>query len=367
MSGEVFKRAGRIERGGAEGKPREIRIPTWLRRWHGWRVPLPDIAWFHEAPKRRRYLAGISGGADSVALQHLLHRHGFRDVVVCHLDHGLRGRASAGDARFVEKLAASLGYRGESGRADVRALMNASGTSMETAAREARHAFFAECSRKHRCARLLLAHHADDQAETILWNLLRGSRALTGMKDRQVLLLAGRPVECLRPLLGARREELREWLAAEGLAWREDASNAEPVAARNRLRNEVIPLLSEIARRDVVESLLRAEKASAELRDIERWAVEKAAAVDPQGRLHLPQLRTLPEAMQAACIYDFLRTCGVADLSRELVSRCAGLIDPAAGPAVNLPGGKMLRRRGGRLVVIDDLEKQRASTDRTAD
>ena len=320
-------------------------------------MPLPDIAWFCEAPKRRRYLAGISGGADSVALLHLLHRHGFRDIVVCHLDHGLRGRASAGDARFVGKLAASLGYRCESGKAEVRALMKANGLSMETAAREARHAFFAMCSRKYRCPRLLLAHHADDQAETILWNLLRGSRGLTGMKESQVLTMAGRPVECLRPLLGKRRGELREWLAAEGLTWREDSSNAEPVAARNRLRNEVLPLLGEIARRDVVESLRRAEEASAELREIERWAVQQAAAVDPQGRLHLPQLRTLPEAVQAACIYDYLRTSGVTDLSREVVDRCLGLIDPAAGPAVNLPGGWVMRRRGGRLVVIAELKK----------
>ena len=315
-------------------------------------MPLPDIAWFREAPKRRRYLAGISGGADSVALLHLLHRHGFREVVVCHLDHGLRGRAAAGDARFVEKLAGSLGYRCESGKADVRALMKAKGLSMETAARAARHGFFAECSRKHRCPRLLLAHHADDQAETILWNLLRGSRGLTGMKEGQVLTLGGRPVECLRPLLGTRREELREWLAAEGLAWREDGSNAEPVAARNRLRNEAIPLLSGIARRDVAESLRRAQAASAELREIESWAVAKAAAVDPQGRLHLPQLRTLPEAVRAACIYDFLRTSGVTGLSRELVARCLGLLDPAAAPAVNLPGGRVLRRRGGRLMVV---------------
>ncbi len=315
-------------------------------------MPLPDIAWFREAPKRRRYLAGASGGADSVALLHWLQRHGFRDVVVCHLDHGLRGRAAEEDARFVEKLAASLGYRCESGKAEVRAIMKASGASMETAARQARHGFFAECSRKWRCPRLLLAHHADDQAETILWNLLRGSRGLSGMKERQVLTMAGRPVECLRPLLGTRREELREWLVAEGLAWREDASNAEPVAVRNRLRNEALPLLGEIARRDVVESLIRAEQGAAELREIERWSVAQAAAVDPQGRLHLPRLRELPAAVQAACIYDFLRTSGVTDLSREVVERCLGLMDPPAAPAVNLPGGMVLRRRGGRLVVV---------------
>ena len=334
--------------GGVEGKsPLETRIAC----CHKGRVPLPDIAWFHEASKRRRYLAGISGGADSVALLHLLHRHGFKDVVVCHLDHGLRGRASAGDAAFVEKLAGALGYPCELAKADVRGMMN--GVSMETAARDARHGFFAECSRKHRCPRLLLAHHADDQAETVLWNLLRGSRGLSGMRECKPMVMAGRRIEILRPLLPVCGSGLREWLQAGRLAWREDASNAEPVAVRNRLRNEALPLLNEIARRDVADSLARAADASGELRAIERWAVAQAAAIDPQGRLHVPKLRTLPVELRAACLHAYLRDSGVADLSREVITRCLGLLDPGSPPAVNLPGGKSLRRRTGRIFLAE--------------
>jgi len=314
-------------------------------------MPLPEIAWFHDAPKRRRYLAGISGGADSVALLHHLHRHGFRDIVVCHLDHGLRGKASAGDARFVQKLAGKLGYPCESGKAQVKSLAKENGHSLETSAREARHAFFAICSRKYRCPRLLLAHHFDDQAETILWNLLRGSRGLAGMKEVQTLTMGGRPMECIRPLLCVRRERLREWLATNDHGWREDATNAEPFAARNRLRNEALPLLAEIAKRDAADSLVRAVEASVEAKSIEAWAVKQAEVLDPQGRIHLPKLRTLPPAVQSACIYDFLRSSGVPDLSREIVGRCRSLIDPAAAPAVNLPAGYILRRRAGRLLL----------------
>jgi tRNA(Ile)-lysidine synthase len=320
-----------------------------VKSGHGCAVPFPEIAWFDAAPKRRRYLAGISGGADSVALLYLLHRHGFREVVVCHLNHGLRGRASTGDARFVEKLADSLGYPCESGKTDVRAVMRNNGDSLETAAREARHAFFALCSRKHRCPRLLLAHHADDQAETVLWNLLRGSRGLSGMLERQVLQMAGRPLECQRPLLFLRRDELRGWLSSEKLPWREDVTNAKPIAVRNRLRHEVLPLLSDIARRDVTESLVRAAGSSCEHRAIERWAVKQAAVLDPQGRLHLPKLRTLPRELQAACLYDYLRNSGVTGLSRDLVLRGLALLDADGPPAVNLPGGRVLRRRAGRM------------------
>jgi tRNA(Ile)-lysidine synthase len=314
-------------------------------------MPLP-VPWIQDAPKRRRYLAGISGGADSVALLHLLHRNRFRDIVVCHLDHGLRGRASAGDARFVQKLASDLGYPFEIGKTAVKSLAAENGQSLETSAREARNAFFAICSRKYRCPRLLLAHHYDDQAETLLWNLLRGSRGLVGMKEIQTLPMGGRPMECIRPLLGRRRSELRAWLESMGLPWREDATNAEPFAVRNRLRNEAIPLLAEIARRDPADSFVRAADATEERRAIETWAVKQAGAVDPQGRLHVPKLHTLPPALQSACIYDYLRSSGVPDLSREVVVRCMGLLDPDAAPAANLPAGFVLRRRSGRLQLI---------------
>lgn len=341
-----------IEGAWAEGKPREIRIPPLGRGWHGWFVQQLESPWFHHASKRRRYLAGVSGGADSVALLHLLHRHGFRDVVVCHLNHGLRGRAGAGDARFVVALAGSLGFRCEVGQVDVAAMMALRGLSMETAAREARHGFFARCARKHRCRRLLLAHHGDDQAETILWNLLRGSRGLVGMRESGFLEMDGLRMECVRPLLDLRRAELRAWLSAEGLRWREDASNAEPVAVRNRIRHEVLPLLAEIARRDVSALLVRAGKSANELREIERWAVAEAGVCDPQGRLHVPKLRSLPPELQASCIHAFLTSAGIGGLSWDLVGRCRALIDSAnAVAAVNLPGGRVLRRRAGRLVI----------------
>lgn len=314
-------------------------------------MPLPEIAWFHETPKRRRFLAGVSGGADSVALLHLLHTHGFRQVVVCHLDHGLRGRASAADARFVAQLAGRLGYVCESAREDVAARIERSGASLETAARQARHEFFAACAARHRCPRVLLAHHRDDQVETLLWNLLRGSRGLVGMKSERTLQVGGRTLQLIRPLLAVSRDELREELRARKLRWREDATNAEPIAARNRLRHEALPLLAAIARRDPAEALIRAAGACDELREIEAWAVAQAAAVDPAGRLHLPRLRSLPAAVQDACIYDFLRTSGVPGLSREVVARCRPLLDAAAAPAVNLPGGFTLRRRAGRLVL----------------
>ena len=310
-----------------------------------------DIPWISQVPRRARWLVGVSGGADSVALLHLLQRAGFRNLVVCHLDHQLRGRASTADARFVSRLASQLGVECELGRSDVLAMMEQSGESLETAARRARHGFFADCARKHRCRRVLLAHHADDQAETVLWNLLRGSHGLKGMRTEQEITVDGIKLELIRPLLDIRRTDLVAWLRANRLKWREDASNLEAIAVRNRLRHEAMPLLAEISGRDPVAALVRGARDTAEREEMENDLLRQAKLLDPQGRLHLGALRGLPQLLRRRAIADFLTSHGVADIDRALLDRALALLDPDASPAINLPGGRQLRRRAGRLFV----------------
>jgi tRNA(Ile)-lysidine synthase len=303
------------------------------------------------ASKRRRYLVGVSGGADSVALLHMLHRSGFVSLVVCHLDHRLRGGESTEDAHFVGKLAKKLGFAFEVGRVEVASLARAEKISVETAGRMARHAFFSDCARTWRCRRLLLAHHGDDQAETVLWNLMRGSRGACGMEPSQEITMDGLKMEIIRPLLEVRRMELRHWLEGEDLKWREDATNAEAVAVRNRMRNEALPLLEDISKRDPTAALIKAANSDAELREIEAWAVEQSEVIDPQRRIHLPKLRTLPEVIQRACLFSYLREAGVSNVNRSLVDRALALADPKSPAVVNLPGGGVLRRRAGRMWV----------------
>ena len=310
------------------------------------------IPWFASASRRKRWLVGVSGGADSVALLHLLVNAGFRNLVVCHLDHRLRGRASTEDAKFVRRLADSLGLPCEIGAVDVAARKKISQQSMETEARAARHEFFAGCACKFSCPRIILAHHADDQAETVLWNLLRGSKGLKGMRAEQEMTTeAGVKLRLIRPLLGVRRAELVVWLKSQRQSWREDASNAEPVAVRNRLRNEGFPMLAEIAGRDVVSAFVRGAADSEETEALENWALEQAKVIDPQGRLHLPVLRTLPVALQRIALWRFLQDHGVRSLDRDLIDRGLALLEVKNPAVINLPGGGKLRRREGRLSV----------------
>ncbi len=302
--------------------------------------------WFASASRTERFLVGVSGGADSVALLNLLVAEGFQDLVVCHLDHGLRGAESLADVEFVQQLASRLGLICELGRANVLDEMAKSGDSLETAARRARHEFFADCAGKFSCNRVLLAHHADDQAETVLWNLLRGSYGLKGMREVQ---LGVGDLELIRPLLTVRRVELVVYLTSHGHTWREDASNAEPIAIRNRLRHEAMPLLAEISGRDVTLALNRGAEMTQERTELEAWALEQAKVRDPQGRLYLPGLRALPVALQRAALREFLREHGILEVDRDLLERGLALMD-LAGPAVmNLSGGGRLRRSEQRL------------------
>src|SRR5712692_856565 len=118
-----------------------------------------------------RYLIGVSGGRDSVALLHWLAECGYKKLIVCHLNHQLRGRSSDADARFVEKLTAKYGVALETGSANVLALAVKQKISIETAAREARYQFFAQVAKRRRCPVIFLGHHADDLVETFLINL----------------------------------------------------------------------------------------------------------------------------------------------------------------------------------------------------
>ena len=311
-----------------------------------------QIPWLARTSRGVRWLAGVSGGADSVALLQLLVAGGFRNGVVCHLDHRLRGRASTEDARFVRRLAEKLGLECEIGRIEVGQRMSARGESMETAARHARHDFFAQCAVKHQCRRILLAHQADDQAETVLWNLLRGSHGLKGMREEQrITVEAGVELCLVRPLLGVRHAGLVDWLTAGGHRWREDASNREPVAIRNRLRNEVFPLLAEISGRDAVVAFARGAADAATRDDLDEEILEQAQVLDPQGRLHLPVLRKLPSDLRRAALRKFLIDQGIPSIDRALLERAAGLLDTSQPAVVNLPGGRRLKRREGRLWI----------------
>jgi len=185
-------------------------------------------------------IVAISGGADSTALLDLLASlPGFAlRLVAAHLNHCLRGPDSDADELFARGLAGRYGIPFESGRIDVKELAAQQGLNLEDAGRRARIAFFEELREKWQATSVALAHHADDQAETVLMRLLRGSgpSGLSGMQYRN-------DRGFIRPMLDITRAEIETYLTEQGLAWREDASNSDANFLRNRIRHELLPLL----------------------------------------------------------------------------------------------------------------------------
>ena len=188
-------------------------------------------------------VAGISGGADSLALMVGLQALGY-DLIVAHLDHGLRADSES-DADFVAALAAARGLRFVRARLDVGAAARAAGQSLEEAAREVRYRFLFRQAEAHGAQAVAVAHHADDQVETVLMHFLRGAAlpGLSGMDFRRVIPAWHPTLPVVRPLLGIWREVIEAFVAEAGLTPRVDASNQDTTYFRNRLRHELLPTL----------------------------------------------------------------------------------------------------------------------------
>lgn len=299
--------------------------------------------------RRARYLVGVSGGRDSVVMLHGLNTLGFRNLVVCHLDHGMRGSASDGDREFVERLAQRLGLECETETVCLETVASESGVSLETAGRIERHAFFASVARRRRCPRVFLGHHGDDQVETFLFNLFRGSgpAGLAGMRPHTEL----EGLILLRPLLGVSRAEIQEYAERRRIKYREDASNTDPRHTRNRIRHEVIPLLESVFGRDVRRSLRRTAEI---LRAEEDWIAElpvlRPAALRPDLRLPVEHVSGLPLGLRRRLLKAWLERGGIRDVGFDEVERVRSLLDGETAK-VNLPGARYARRRSGMLFL----------------
>jgi tRNA(Ile)-lysidine synthase len=329
-------------------------------------------------PPDSRYLVGVSGGRDSIVLLHRLLDLGYCKLIVCHLNHQLRGRSSDADARFVQKLAAKYdskvvgqaprlqraqkGKRSacpttrvghvdfEPGSADVRALAKRNKTSIETAAREARYSFFAGVAKRRRCHTIFLAHHADDLVETFLINLFRGAGAtgLAAMREVSTRRIEDVDLTIVRPLLSVWRDEIDNYVRARRLKFREDASNKNLAPLRNRIRRRIIPYLETTLGRSIRQNIWRTAVIAAEEENWIESQLLNAMGTD----LSVKKLRKRPLAFQRRQILKWLRAQNVSEIGFEVIERVRSLLDPGSRTAkTNLPKNRHVRRRAGRLFL----------------
>jgi tRNA(Ile)-lysidine synthase len=325
-----------------------------------------DKSFLRRFPPDARYLVGVSGGRDSVALLHWLVDLGCKKLIVCHLNHQLRGRSSDADARFVEKLAAKysskiahVDFEGDS--ANVRALAEKKKMSIETAARDARYKFFAQVAKQKRCRTIFLAHHADDLVETFLINLFRGAggAGLGGIREVSKRRINDVDLTIARPFLGVWRSEIDDYVRKHRLKFREDASNKNLGPLRNRIRRRVIPYLEKTLGRNIRQSIWRAAMIAAEE---ESWIEDQlpdatdvdlaAGTSSAEAALAVAKLRELPVALQRREILKWLRVQEITNVGFDVVESVRALLNHDARIAkVNLPQDRHVRRRAGRIFV----------------
>jgi tRNA(Ile)-lysidine synthase len=301
-------------------------------------------------PLDGRYLIGVSGGRDSVALLHWLVNLGYKKLIVCHLNHQLRGRSSLADARFVEKIALKYRAQFELESANVRTLATKQKRSIETAAREARYKFFAETARHRKCRTIFLGHHADDLVETFLINLFRGTgtAGLSGMREVSARRIDDVDLAIVRPLLGVWRREIDSYVSDHRIKFREDASNKNLNPLRNRVRHRIIPYLEKVFGRNIRPAIWRA---AAIANEEEAW-IDNQLPDSSDIELSVAKLRALPVALQRRAIFKWLRAQNISEVGFDVIEKIRSVLEPAARVAkVNLAQDRHVRRRAGRIFV----------------
>ena len=320
-----------------------------------------------------RLVVAVSGGADSTALLLALDeltgaRRLAAELIVAHLDHGLRGEAGAEDARWVERLAGELRYEFVTECASVGQRAREARDNLEQAARRARYEFLGRVAREREACAVVVAHTLDDQAETMLLALVRGSGAegLSGMQPVRALDGSGDGVLLVRPLLGwARHAETVKHCETRGVTVRADEMNEDESFSRVRVRRRLLPLLETFNPRAVetlarTSLLLRADAEALEAQAAklleaasERELKDETAAMQTSPPLSVEVLRGADVGVRRRALRQWLAT-GRGSLRRmELVhvSEVEKLLEGTRGGRVaELPGGSWVERRRGRLL-----------------
>ncbi len=303
-----------------------------------------------------KVLVGVSGGPDSVALIHILHRLAGElgvELAVAHLNHGLRGKESEEDAEYVRRLAKGLGLAVVTESRDVAGYARQNRLSTQTAAREIRYRFFENAARQLQCNKLATGHNANDQAETVLFNFLRGAGpaglgGIPPVRDKWVT----------RPLIEIHRAQIEVYCRENGLQPRIDKSNLKNVYTRNRLRLELIPYLEREFNPNLVDTMVRTGEIFRDEEEcLEEIAEQYVSKIRLPGeanevRFDLNQFLGLPRAIQRRIIrrawLDLAGTAnplGFIHLADSLDIISCG----QTGASLHLPSGITLNKLYGQF------------------
>jgi len=298
-------------------------------------------------------LAGVSGGADSVALIHCLHRltpeWGVL-LTVAHLNHGLRGEEGKEDSVFVRKLAASLDLRCIEESIEIPKL--ATPKNLEERAREVRYDFLRRAARSANAGKIAVGHNMNDQAETVLLNLLRGC-GISGLSA-----IRPKTGRLIRPLLQMSRRDILEYLESLGVPFREDSSNRNLQYRRNRVRHELIPYLEAWFNPRLIETLTRQAALAKDVSDfleLESERVYESVKTEvPRGvSIGISRIAPLPFAIKKLILRKGLKEIlgSLRGIATRHVDDMIRLCDSTSGRYIQLPGGLIAMRQFDNLIL----------------
>jgi len=312
-------------------------------------------------------LLAVSGGADSVALARAmteLRGKGEGRLILAHFNHRLRGAESDTDQAFVEQLASELSLQIVVGAADSDLAAGGSGEGVEGAAREARYAFLAASAGKFGARYLATAHTADDQAETVLFNVLRGT-GLAGLSGISRLRTLNEGTAIIRPMLDVTRAEILDYLQSLGQASRDDSTNRLQEYTRNRIRLQLLPLLERDYNPRVREALLRLARIFGDARDLIRQPaaelLERTIRSIPGGvELAVAPLAAAHPALARAALLLVWedQAWPLQDMSMGKWDYLAAKVQQESAPSVHVLPGNIRVERTGDVLRLTRLPQQ---------
>jgi len=302
-----------------------------------------------------KVLIGLSGGADSVCLFLLLldfAKEFSLELVPVHVNHNLRGEEAMADQKFCEELCRQHGLELTVVSVPVAKHAAENGWSLEEAGRNARYHAFAELAEQQQCNKTAVAHHKDDQAETVLFQMFRGSRlkGLAGMEAKNGSLV--------RPLLSVTREEIEEYLKEKKQNFCIDRTNLEEEYTRNKIRHGILPVAKEVCAGAVEHVAELSEYAGEVEKLLERLTEElfdSCARIDTDNNvsLEIEALRSAERLLTERVVYKALCVaCGrKKDITAGFVADCMALMEKQTGRQITLPDGVVAEKQFDRLFI----------------
>lgn len=292
--------------------------------------------------KGKSILVAVSGGVDSMVLASLYCDAGYK-IGVVHCNYQLRGEDSEADEALVKDWCLDRNIPFHLKRVDTESLASQSNSSIQMIAREERYAFFEELMEEYNYESVALAHHADDRVESLLLNVLRGTgfRGFQGMPSKRE--------KYIRPLLGFRKNEIREYAQKHHVPYREDASNQEAYYKRNWVRLKLLPMLQAHDSEAFQKLLIFCERAESELPNYQKWIDRESSRIKTQDRISVEELSHSKASFTV--LREILEPMG---FNSDLVFEALDLVESSSGKEVRSESHRIVKHRND--LIISPLE-----------